>query len=461
MSERPRRFDVPPASDPTYDTASTATLVHTIVNRFLVFGMNAVTGIVTARLLSPSGRGELAAISLWPLLMAGVTTFGIQSALIYHGRRTPEQLSDLVASSMTLAVVTGAIGTVVAWFFMPIWLQQHPTWVIRAAQYCLFGTVVNSLNLTGRAAWEARGDFRSSNLSQLFSPALTIVSLAVLWAGGWLTPATAAAAYVAAGLPVLGWMLVALHRRHGPPFRWVPVLWRRLLHYGARSYGVDLFGVLSIYLDQALVVGMLAPHIVGIYAVAISLSKIVSAVHGSVATIMFPRVVGLEPGALTDAIARSARLGALVTGAIGIAIVVAGPALVRLLYGADYDPVGPLLPILVLQVVLAGIGQVLLQGLLAAGRPAAAAVNQFVALGLSVPFFLVLVPSLGARGAAIALLASTAIRMVLTMLCYPLYLRTPMPRIWIGRSDFADLSNYAMSWARTLPFVRLRVGEAE
>ena len=51
--------------------------------------------------------------------------------------------------------------------------------------------------------------------------------------------------------------------------------------------------------------------------------------------------------------------------------------------------------------------------------------------------------------------------MVLTMLCYPLSLGTPPPRVWIGRADFADLSAYAMSLVRTLPFVRLRAGAAE
>ena len=448
-------------ADAVYERGSTTTLAHSIVVRFVVFGLHAVTGIVTARVLSPGGRGELAAILLWSLLIAGLTTMGLPSALIYHGRHSPRQLPDLVASAITLGVVTGAIGTLLAWHLVPIWLQQHPAWVIRSAQFCLLGTVGHALNLTGRAAWEARGDFRSSNLSQLGSPVVTIVALAVLWALGWLTPVTAAAAYVGAMLPVMAWTLVALSRDHGSLFRWLPRLWKRLLHYGMRSYGVDVSSVLAVSLDQALVVGLLAPHTIGIYAVAISLSRTLTAVHGSVAMMMFPRVVGFDHPTLTGAIARSARLGALVTGIIGIVVVGAGPALVRLLYGAAYDQVGALLPILVLQVVLAGIAQVLLQGLLAAGRPAAATVNQLVALALSVPLFIFLVPRYGAHGAAFALLASTAIRMLLTMLCYPLSLGTRPPSVWIGRSDFVDLSAYAMSLARTLPFVRLRAGEAE
>lgn len=440
--------------------ASTATLVHSIAVRFAIFGLNAVTGIVTARALSPDGRGELAAILIWPLLIAGMTTMGLQSALIYHGRRNPAHHRDLTAAAMTLTVGTGALGTWLGWHIVPMWLYQHPDWVVRAAQYCLFGTLVNALTLTGRAAWEARGDFRASNLSQLLPPVLTIAALTVLWATGGLTPVTAGAAYIAAGLPVLVWMFVSLGNGRSP-FLWAPALWRRLLHYGMRSYGVDVASVLAVYLDQALVVSMLAPAVVGVYAVALSLSKIISAVHVSVSTIMFPRTVGMDARTLTGAIARSARLGALATGVIGLGVVMTGPALVRLLYGPEFDAVGPLLPLLVVYVVLAGIAQVLLQGLLAAGHPAVAAGSQFLALAVSLPLFLTLVPQLGARGAAIALVLSTAIRTAATMACYPLALRTPIPSLWIGRADLSALSGFAQSWVRTLPLQRLRVGEAE
>jgi O-antigen/teichoic acid export membrane protein len=428
--------------------ASTATLVHSIAARFGIFGLNAVTGIITARLLSPEGRGELAAMALWPVLIAGITTVGVPSALIYHGRRHPERLRELTASALALAALAGGVGTVIAWPLIPIWLGQHPAWVVTAAQFCLLGTVVNSLVLTGRAAWEARGDFRRSNRAQLAAPLLTIAALSALAAAGRLTPATAAIAYVAIGIPVLAWILHALarqsrtDRRENTPAATPPdaPAWRQLLHYGSRSYGVDLFGVLALYLDQALVVGLLVPEAMGMYAVGLSLARIINAVHGSVATMMFPKVVGLAPAVLTKSIARAARLGALASAALGLGIVATGPILVHVLYGAAYEAAGTLLPVLVLQVILAGVTQVLVQGLLAAGRPGAATLNQFLGLALSVPLFLVLVPSLGARGAALSLLASTAIRLALTMACYPLCLRAPLPQVWIDKGDIAELT---------------------
>jgi len=440
---------------------SAATVAHTLASRFAVVGLNAVTGILTARLLAPEGRGELVAIGIWPVLVAGLTSLGLPSALVYHGRRNPAKVGELTASAMALAAIAGLVGTAIAWVILPFWLQAHPPAIINAARYCLLGTVVSTMTVVGRASWEARGDFRSSNLSQMAPPALTIVGLVGLAATGTLTSITAAAVYIGVGLPVLLWMLVALVEHHGLTRQTLRGEWGELLHYGARSYGVDLFGVLALYLDQALVVGLLSPAAMGIYAVALSLSRIINAVHAAAATLTFPAVVGYSNVALTSAIARAARLAAIAAAVIGIGVVAVGPTLVGLLYGSAYVSAGALLPLLVLQVIVSGVVYVLLQGLLAAGRPGLATMTQFVGLALGVPLFLVLVPMWGALGAAMALLLSTVIRLVLTMACYPLWLHAPVPRIWIDRTDLPDLVARASSLLRLGSTRWLRTGAAE
>jgi len=447
-------------SSPPPRRASLVTIAQTFASRFAVLGLNAATGILTARLLAPEGRGELAAMSIWPILVAGLTTLGLPSALVYHGRRDSTQLGALTASALLLAAAAGAIGTAIAWAVIPIWLRQHPPEVIQMARYMVaLGTVPYAVIVTGRAAWEARGNFQSSNVTQVAPPALTMVGLIVLAAAGRLTATTAAVVYVGVGVPVVIWTLATLLRRDRI-IGSVRGEWRKLLHYGARSYGVDLFVVLAFYLDQALVVGLLPPAAMGIYAVALSLSRIINAVHGATATLILPAVVGYSNDLLTATIARAARMAAIAATVMGVVIVVAGPMLVGLLYGRAYLPVGGLMPVLVLQVIVGGLVQVLLQGLLAAGRPGLATMTQFIGLAVSVPIFLVLVPASGALGAAIALLVSTTIRLGLTMACYPLWLQAPLPRIWIDRTDVPDLRTRMASLLRLGPGAWLR-GAAE
>ena len=414
--------------------------------------VNAITGVVTARALSPSGRGELAAMVLWPMLFAGLTTFGLPSALVYHLRRDEPATPTLIGWALLLCTVASLAGTVIGWPLIPLWLSHHPPEVIRAAQWCLLTTLLCSLTLTARAAWEARGRFVTSAISQLVTPLFVLLGLGGLQVSGALTVTAAAAVYVLAGLPSLIWILSSLASHGRPTLDGSGWPWRRLTHYGVRSYGVDLCGILAIYLDQALVVGLLSASSMGIYAVALSLSRVIGAVHTTAATMVFPRVVGVAPAVMTAAVGRSARMGTIASSAVGLTVVAAGPALIAWLYGSAYAPAGVILPILVAEAILAGLAQVLLQGFLAAGRPGVATLVHGLGLAGSVPLFLWLVPAFGVMGASIALFCGSLLRVLLTVAAYRSVLELPAPRVWIGGDDLVDLARYrealASSWAR-------------
>ncbi len=417
------------------------TFLTSMALRFGTVAVNAVTGIVTARALDPSGRGELAAMVLWPMLFAGLTTCGLPAALVYYMRSEPRQAGALVGWALLLSTLSALAGTAIGWQLIPMWLSHHPPEVIRGAQFCLLTTLLCALTLTARAGWEARGEFVRSSLSQVVTPLCALAALGLLSWRGMLTPTSAAAAYVLAGLPSLFWIVTALAGHARPTLDGGRALWGRLSHYGLRSYGVDLCGILAVYLDQALVVGLLSAASMGIYAVALSLSRVITAVHACVATIVFPRAVGLAPEAMAAAVGRSARMGTLVSGAVGLAVLAAGPALLTALYGPAYAPAGYILPLLVAEGIVAGLAQVLLQGFLAAGRPGVATMVLGLGLVCSVPLFLVLVPAYGVWGASLALLGGSTIRVVFTLLAYR-SIRLPAPRVLITGDDLVDIGRY-------------------
>ena len=75
--------------------SATSAFVQSAGAKLLIIGLNAVTGILTARALAPAGRGELSAMMLWYIFLASVFSFGVPSALTYRLRRHPEQISEL------------------------------------------------------------------------------------------------------------------------------------------------------------------------------------------------------------------------------------------------------------------------------------------------------------------------------------------------------------------------------
>src|SRR5580692_11466802 len=73
-------------------------VVHSIGSKVVILALQAATGILTARTLRPAGRGELAAMILWPLFVASVTTMGVPSSLIYYLRHRPELRAKFIAN---------------------------------------------------------------------------------------------------------------------------------------------------------------------------------------------------------------------------------------------------------------------------------------------------------------------------------------------------------------------------
>jgi O-antigen/teichoic acid export membrane protein len=433
-------FDLPRPPAPAGRLPMAA--LQSIVLRFGAFGLNAVTGILTARALHPDGRGHLAAMVIWPTLLAGLTTFGLPSALVYHLRRDPQRASRLLGWSLLLCVVGSFLGTAVAWYVIPLWLQQQPHDIIVAAQFYLLTTCVTAVTLLGRAAWEARGQFARSNVSQVITPIVVIIGLSVQMAFGVLTPISAAACYLLGGIPALTWILISVTRSFRPTLESGREVSHQLLHYGGRSYGIDLAGTLASYVDQALVVGLLSPASMGIYVVAMSLSRVLGAVHSVVASIVFPKVVGLEHGDLTRAVARSARMAMLASGAMGAVLLITGPWLLRWVYGPSFAAATTILPILLVEMIVSGLSFIFVQGFLAAGRPGTATMIQLVTVAASIPIFLLLVPAFGIIGAACAMLIASTMRLALTMGLYKPILGVPAPRLWIDAADIAELTHY-------------------
>ena len=194
----------------------------TIVSRIGMQGLNAITGVLTARLLLPTGRGQLAAITLWSSFLAGLTTFGLPSALIYYIRSRPKQANDLLTNALLMSTLLSIVATVVGVFFMPTWLHQYPHWAIRAAQWFLIITPLCSTSLVIRGAIEASGGFSASNASQLLNPTVTLVVLLGLFGLHRLNVLTASSAYIFAALPVfllLAWRARSLFHLTRPSYR--------------------------------------------------------------------------------------------------------------------------------------------------------------------------------------------------------------------------------------------------
>jgi O-antigen/teichoic acid export membrane protein len=417
-----------------------AAVVQSVTTKVAIIGINAVTGIITARALQPEGRGELAAMILWPIFLASALTLGVPSALTFQLKRNPGRQSQLLGAALLLAILTSVVGMLLGIVFISSWIPQYPVKVILFARiFLLINTTVASLLLTGRAALESIGDFSASNKILLWPPILTLIGLIGLLVTHAMTSYSAAIAYVPVGIAPVGWMLSRLWKVFRPTLVSFRESSRLLFSYGIRSYGIDLCGTMAVYVDQALVVRLLAPGMMGTYIVALSLSRMLNAFHASVVMVLFPRAVSRSPREVIEMTSRATRMSTVLTTVIGTAVALVGPQVLVLLYGAEYRSATTVLRILVVEVVCSGATLVLAQAFMALGRPGVVTALQIIGLALTVPLMLVLVPRLGIVGAGLALLLSTIIRLGFVLVSFPLFLRMEVPRLLPKAEDLSFL----------------------
>src|SRR5580658_2961423 len=87
--------------------------VFTFLTNALILAFGTFTGILTARLLHPEGRGALAAVLFWPEILAGVGICGLNEALVYRigqGKESEGGIRTAVLCAVGFAAVTVAVG---------------------------------------------------------------------------------------------------------------------------------------------------------------------------------------------------------------------------------------------------------------------------------------------------------------------------------------------------------------
>jgi antigen flippase len=416
------------------NTASAA-VAQTILTKGLLLVVNLATGILVARALAPTGRGQQAAMSIWPSTLSLLFLVGLPISLIYNAGRFPEERRKLFSTAIILATILGLVATVVGEFVIPLFLTKYSFEVVRFARFMLVFTLPAMLLLLFQALLEVQSDFSTSNLIRYVPPVTTLGLLIPLAMLHRLSPYSAALAYavpMALTAMYIGWRVRAQFLL---PVRGIASTAKRLLRYGGQSYTIDLLGQFSLQTAQLLVVGELKAAELGLYTIALNLSRIVNVLHVSLNVVLFPKASALSTKAILELTGRAARISTGLTVALGLFFMLAIPILLPLLYGRSFTGAVVVTWILIVEVVVSGVTSVLCQAFMATGRPGVVAALQGAGTLIAVPLMLVLIPRYGVVGAGCALLISTCTRFVLVMCSFPLLLNAKPPRLFMLRSD--------------------------
>lgn len=412
-------------------------VLQTAAARLLVVGLNAGTGVLTARALHPVGRGDLAAMLLWPQVLSGALTLGLPSALTFHLRNDRARAPQLLAAALVLGLAIGLVGSAAAMGFAPWLLHRYAPPVVRVGRLLMPNLLVGIYLLIGRAALEAEHDFRMSAVVLTATPLLTLLGLLFLAAAHALTPLHAGIVYTLSGIPVCARLWSRLPVRFPQPLRALQHAALMLLSYGLRSFGIDLCGTLGFYVDQVLVVSLVSPASMGVYVVALSASRVLNVPQTAMASVLFPSMVGLGRAAIAVLVGRSLRIGFTVA-LLSLGLTLAcGHLLLALVYGPAFASVGATLAILTAEAGLAGCVSIAAQAFMATNRPGLITAQQVIGLLASVPCLLLLIPRWGLAGAAVSILFGTTLRFLFALVSFRHSFGGRWPGLFLDRASLA------------------------
>ena len=384
-----------------------------IATGFAVQAALVVTGPLLARMLGPDGRGYLAALTLWPLVITQLGNLGIPSALTYSIARDPSGSKALARLGLSFALPQAVLLAGFQALWLLVILQGDPHQV-RVAGWLTLALVPAMLaQQYGLGLLQGHLRLRLFNGLRLLPWLLYAIGVAWLFAVGEraIVPIVSMllAAFLISGSTCL---LSGLRYSRGDG---QPSVDRRfLVSFGLRGLLSSFSAVDVVRPDQVVLALFLSPAALGLYVVGLAFTNLPYFVAKSVGLITFPWVASRSETA--DARRTMWSLLWLTTG-IAVVLVACLCAcahwLIPFFFGGRFSDAITVTYIVLPGTVFLSARRVLSEGLKGRGYPLAGTLGELLSLAWVAVALAISVPLWGIYGAAASLASSYIVSLLL------------------------------------------------
>ncbi len=366
-------------------------------------------GVITARWLSPEGRGYYALFFTITGLMANALNLGISQANTYLLNREKQGVGVLFGntsffvtgvaglSAITIGVLYGVFGLTMAgipgletWFLL--WLAVAVLLTETAFGGLVYGSHFYALQSKSLIV-QAMLLLAATSLILLFQEKL----LAALWLR------------VCAMTIFVIWYLYVFWKKIGPVrFERSKSVFVMQVKFGSRSWLQNLIGLLNYRGYLLLLGGLSGARSVGLFSVALLLVEAVRFIPDTVATLLLPRLVSMKAGRDSGLYAaRTCRNVLFMAAVIAGILFILAPWLVPVVFGGEYQDAAVIAQILLAGSVGGTVYQVLTRYFTSEARQVYSIITALIVLLVGGGLALVLIPPYGGVGAAWAYAVSS------------------------------------------------------
>jgi O-antigen/teichoic acid export membrane protein len=367
-----------------------------------------ITGPLQARALGVSGRGELAAITVPPMIMTWLLGLGLGGYVSMRAARE-EEIGPMVGSILGLQILVSLILIVVSVPFAALLARGRHT----VELFLIISFVVTPVGLTQIIAFSianGRSQWRRMILMRVTPPVVAVACFVALFVVGRLTVASAAIVTIAGGLLATLPLIPTIRECGRLSFHWDIAI--AGLRFGLKAWLTSITGLANLRLDQFLMVALVSSAQLGLYSIAVTIAGFAAVLTTSLANAILPRIAKGEV-ALG---ARTLRMTLPVLLLAGVAVGIVAPIALPLIYGSAFIKSVPMIWLLIVGSFPLGGATILDQVLTSAGYPGRPAIAQTCAFVITVPGLIVLLPLWGGVGAAIVSIVAYTVNFSLLLM---------------------------------------------
>lgn len=426
----------------------------TFSTSLMIQACGAATGILTARLLGPVARGELATVILWPVILSNLGLLGCNWVLAREVAKDSERERDWAAVGVGVGMASSALFLPAGYFLLPLLFPADRSYLLPLARLCLLLIPLDIFNQVLLAIEHGRMRWRRYNLLRLSFFIFYLILIGFIGFSRRDQVLWFALAFLASHLLAV-FMRLWIQRKSLVSGKIRLGGCRHILRAGFPYFGATISNLLSLQLDTILVVSLLSTEAAGIYAVASAFANGQSSLGEALGITSFA-VLSNErnTGSQEKIITETFRQSALVSCGAGLVLSFLIPFFVVPLFGFEFSRA--IWPGVVLAVAasLTASANILNQGLRGAGRPHAGLMSQLLGAGVVALAGLFFLRRYGLMGMAWAMLLSAGMQVLALVAAAANWLRISPLHFWpFGarniRLFFQQVAALRMRYSRT------------
>lgn len=410
--------------------------VGTFFTSLAIQGCGVVTGVVTARLLGPASRGELATVLLWPIILTNLGLMGCNWALARQVAGDSGSEADRVCNAAAVGLAASLLYFILGYLLIPYLLPRDRIYLLPLTRFCLLLIPLDIFSQILLGIEHGRMRWRKYNFVRASFFIFYLMFVCWIWASRKADVRWFVWAFLASHLLAVV-LRLGIQRESFARGKVQLVECLKLLRSGLPYFWAAACNLFSAQLDKILVVSLLDAQAAGIYAVALTFGNAQSSLGEALGITSFA-ITSNEKSfeSRKTFLMEMFRHSALVSVGLGMALSCLIPFLVGPLFGADFSAAIRPAMILAIAAALTTSSEILNEGLRGAGRPYAGLVSQLLGTAVLAIAALLLLRKFGLAGMAWAVLAGACAQVGTLVAAAANWLQVSPSRFWpFGMED--------------------------